>query len=691
MTEPRRYKAFISYSHADRAQASWLQRALERYRTPKALRRARPDVPDRLYPIFRDSDELASSTDLSESIQRAMDDSDALIVICSPAARASRWVNEEIRRFRAIGRGDRIFCLIVAGSPDPGSADCAFPDTLLRDESGSALREPLAADVTAAGDGKRNAMLKIAAGLLQVGVDELKRRDAQRQARSWSLVAAGSLLVTALTIGLALYALHARREADVRRAQAENLIGFMLGDLRRNLERIGKLELLDSIGNQAMVYFAAIGERGTEKEMLERAKALKQIGDVRFNRGQLEPALLAFRQALAQTRALYDANPGNNDYLFELGQAEFWVGYVAWQRGDLGGAYQSMQRYMEYSRELSRREPANDDYRLELSYAYGNLGSVALAQGRPQVALGEFADSLALAESLLAKSPQDYELAFNVSDSRSWVGTTLLELGRLAEAREEFARAAAVMQPFHQQARDQRASYNYCRLLILQAEADINRGDVDGARRALEESIAVYAKLLEIDPTNVTWLYNALTAETHLLSLVPPGEWTARERAALERIESRLANSSSGDESDKDYIRLKFRVRNLRDIVLLHQGDPEAALRSAQQTRHDWQVASQGKAMVPEFTLIEARAGKILGSALAAAGDAAGARATWQAEAERLDATSTANLSLLAVRRLLAIDLGDRERANEIAARLQAAGYLDPRADPAYTMSGAFR
>jgi hypothetical protein len=120
MTETRRYKAFISYSHADEAHASWLQRALEHYRTPKALRRSRPDLPARLYPIFRDSAELASSTDLSESIQRAMDDSDALVVICSPAARASRWVNEEIRRFRASGRGERIFCLIVAGSPEPG-------------------------------------------------------------------------------------------------------------------------------------------------------------------------------------------------------------------------------------------------------------------------------------------------------------------------------------------------------------------------------------------------------------------------------------------------------------------------------------------------------------------------------------------------------------------------------------------
>jgi tetratricopeptide (TPR) repeat protein len=685
MTESRRYKAFISYSHADEAHASWLQGALERYRTPKSLRRSRPDLPDRLYPIFRDTAELATSTDLSESIQRAMDASDALVVICSPAARASRWVNEEIRRFRASGRGDRIFCMIVAGSPEPGSIDCAFPTALLQDDAGNALHEPLAADVTADATGKRDAMLRIAAGLLDVGVDELKQRDAQRQARFWALVATGSLLVTSLTIGLALYAMHARREAEIRRAQAENLIAFMLGDLRESLEKIGKLELLDSIGNQAMAYFAAIGEQGTEREMLERAKALKQIGDVRFNQGELEPALAAFRQALSQTRALYDADPHNNDYLFELGQAEFWVGYVAWQRGDLGSAYQSMQRYMEYSRELTRRVPDDDDYLLELSYAYSNLGSVALAQDRPAVALEEFRAGLVLAESLLAKRPGDYDLAFNVSDTRSWIGSTLLELGRLAEGRQEFAKAVAVMHPFHQGGQDKRASYNYCRLLILQADADISRGAVGEARRALDESLGIYRKLLETDPSNTIWLYNALTAETHLLSLVPPGRWTAREFAGLDHVESTLASLSTTDASDKDYIRLKFRVRYLRDVMLLHQGDAQAALRSARQTQEEWRMASGGKAMVSDFRLTEARIEEVLGSARAATGDVSGARETWQAATDLVDATPTDNLSLLAIRRLLAIDLGDTARANEIATQLEAAGYRDPRTDADYT------
>ena len=95
--------------------------------------------------------------------------------------------------------------------------------------------------------------------------------------------------------------------------------------------------------------------------------------------------------------------------------------------------------------------------------------------------------------------------------------------------------------------------------------------------------------------------------------------------------------------------------------------------------------------MVPEFTLIEARTEEILGSALAAAGNPAAAREVWRAEADRLDARPTANLSLVAIRRLLAIDLGDTARANELESRLAAAGYRDPRTDPAYTRSGAFR
>ena len=47
-------------------------------------------VPKRLFPVFRDRDELASSHELGVEIEAALNASRCLIVICSPRAAASR-------------------------------------------------------------------------------------------------------------------------------------------------------------------------------------------------------------------------------------------------------------------------------------------------------------------------------------------------------------------------------------------------------------------------------------------------------------------------------------------------------------------------------------------------------------------------------------------------------------------------
>src|ERR1700757_2553317 len=109
--EPYKYRAFISYSHRDQAWGEWLHRALETYRVPRRLvGRAGPDgpVPRRLYPVFRDQEELASSPDLSAAIDQALRQSQCLILVASPYAAVSKWVDQEIARFRALGRGGRI-------------------------------------------------------------------------------------------------------------------------------------------------------------------------------------------------------------------------------------------------------------------------------------------------------------------------------------------------------------------------------------------------------------------------------------------------------------------------------------------------------------------------------------------------------------------------------------------------------
>ena len=120
MSDSFKYRAFIAYSHKEAEKAEWLQRSLESYRVPAELvgRETRfGPIPKRLFPIFRDREELAGSAELGPAIENALKNSSHLIVLCSPSAAKSIWVNEEIRVFKSLGKADRVLCLILEGEP----------------------------------------------------------------------------------------------------------------------------------------------------------------------------------------------------------------------------------------------------------------------------------------------------------------------------------------------------------------------------------------------------------------------------------------------------------------------------------------------------------------------------------------------------------------------------------------------
>ena len=228
-----KYKAFISYSHQDKQWGDWLHKALETYRIPKGLigkKTLHGKVPTRLFPVFRDREELPTAFELGEVINKALEQSSHLIVICSPRSAKSQWVNEEVKEFKRLGKADRILCLIVDGEPNAadkpelGEEEC-FPEAVKFElgEDGELTEErtePIAADAREGKDEKANALLKLVAGLLGVGFDELKQRDAVRRQRRMMLVTGVSGALALVMGGLAIWAWDQRNEAVASR-QAE--------------------------------------------------------------------------------------------------------------------------------------------------------------------------------------------------------------------------------------------------------------------------------------------------------------------------------------------------------------------------------------------------------------------------------------------------------------------------------------
>ncbi len=306
MSAELRYAAFISYSHKDRKWAEWLHHAIETFRIPK-------DFTGRsLKPVFLDRAELPSSSDLAASVRESLTQSRHLIVICSPDAARSRWVNEEVRTFKALGGADRILCLIVAGEPSmaaPGvSADDCFPPALRftvvdGELTATPVSEPLAADVRPGKDDKRAARLKIIAGLLGVPLDRLVQREQSRRQRRLAIIATASALGCVAFGVLATVALIARSEAEHERQVAEQSIAD--GPAHRGFPEIAVCSLGSERGARQFRYRTrgARSRRAADRYAAQgrAARACRPHDDTR--RGLHKPRTSARRRGAASKGA----------------------------------------------------------------------------------------------------------------------------------------------------------------------------------------------------------------------------------------------------------------------------------------------------------------------------------------------------------------------------------------------------
>jgi hypothetical protein len=226
-TKTIRYWAFISYSRQDKKWAEWLAAALERFPIPSELRRLewpRTLNDRRLQPVFRDQDELPAAANLDGRLREALMSSRFLIVVCSPASASSRWVNAEVAHFLENRGVEDILLLLVDGTPKSATSNEpeALPQPLL-----ALATEPIWIDVGKNGEPKSRGVVRLAAGMLGVGFDELWRRERRRRRR---LLAASIAIIGVILAGSATLFWHQEREAASRLQRQQEAAQQMLQD-----------------------------------------------------------------------------------------------------------------------------------------------------------------------------------------------------------------------------------------------------------------------------------------------------------------------------------------------------------------------------------------------------------------------------------------------------------------------------
>ena len=373
MSETKRpYVAFISYSHRDSVWAAWIQKAIERYSLPGALAKS-TGLDRRLGKVFRDREELSTGQNLGDHLLEALDNSDNLIVICSPNAVSSQWVGKEIEYFKSIGRGDRIFALLVEGGAE------ALPEPLLTDIHGNTL-EPLAADPRDEGDGKRLAKLKLISGLLGVNLDQLTRREQARQNQLRAIYTG----IASTVVVMAALAFVSYREQQIARQQeaferetamknAANMVEFAK-DISKQID----MESQARVNTQLIDYLERSGSENLDRDTTRYlAQALQQLCMAQLEQSTEDESVIdqavaddAFNSFI-RSRTLYlsllEEEPASQTARFDMGIADFYVGYTHLRTGALASAEQPFKDYAMQMEALYREDPTDINFIFEFA------------------------------------------------------------------------------------------------------------------------------------------------------------------------------------------------------------------------------------------------------------------------------------------------------------------------------------
>jgi WD40 repeat protein len=261
-----RFHAFISYSHAvDSDLAEALERALHRF--------AKPLLQLRALHVFRDKSSLSASPNLWHTIEAALGQSEHFILLASPEAARSPWIQREIQWWIEQRSVDTLLIVLTGGQiawdDRDGDFDWtgtdALPESLRRRFAGQPLYVDLrwargSRDLSLRHSQFRAAVLDLAAPLSGKPKEELDSQDVRqyRKARNLRWLAIGAVVAGAVVAGWFAYVAAQRRQetaaalalADERRKQVESTT-LEATSQREKLERNSQILLSQQLSGNS--------------------------------------------------------------------------------------------------------------------------------------------------------------------------------------------------------------------------------------------------------------------------------------------------------------------------------------------------------------------------------------------------------------------------------------------------------
>lgn len=453
-------------------------------------------------------------------------------------------------------------------------------------------------------------------------------------------IIAGVSLFALVAVVLAIIAAVEKRHATAAagratraRESAEQLVGYMIKDLREKLEPVGRLHLLNEVNQGVKRYFDRLKkEDETPGSQAQRALMANNYGAVLFAQGNTAEALQSYRAGLAIRETLLASEPHNPNYEFEVAESHRLIaGPVAqsdlgeaikefrvaldmlkealqhhpednlWQeelsscyngmgdiqdwQGDADEAMESYNKARAITENLLQAEPTNSSWQRDLSGTYKRIANVRGEQGDLIEAINSYRESLAISKTLAESDPSNAQRQFDLAVSHGYLGVALQNAGVHAEATEEFLVYREIMENLARQDPgnaiwQRELSVTYNRVGDMQAV----EGDVAGALKSYQANLAIAQSLVARDAANASWQRDLGVSYNKV------GEVLFAQKdfgKALENFQRSLAIAEELIARDPDHARwqldMAFSRRKIGDVQRM-QGDIDGALESYNKT-----------------------------------------------------------------------------------------------------------
>ena len=363
---------------------------------------------------------------------------------------------------------------------------------------------------------------------------------------------------------------HEREIAIANQNRAEELLRFMLVELREQLVPLGRLELLDNTARRAIAHYDARGPATSVEDLYLASLARQGIASVLKVRNDLPSAIAEFQKAYAGFDQAATLEPTVIKYQAHRARVGFALARLTELQGDLKTGLAMGRVAIARIEPLYALHPEDAELTSAIQDGHKVLAELHESLGDTEQALSEYRQLLGLVEAEVARngSPTTQRRLLTI---HSGIGR-MLEHARhdSAAALVEYRKGLAIGEEMR--ARDPQNPRRIADVAISHgqlANTLLDTGDIAGAMTEAKKGVALLEVIVEMDPSNIDFLGHLNGAYEKLGMAAIKSKDNAAALAAYRKFRDGTAEIYARDPSNTDNQRsLTLALNKMADIQL---------------------------------------------------------------------------------------------------------------------------